>query len=171
MKIQIDMAHLKQQQIKGNILTYYRRKTGKQVRVKLEQYMLDIISLYQSDKSDYVFPLLYSNINNKVKERSYPTALNQYNRNLRLLAKSAGIPTTLTSYIARHSWASIAYQRNVALPIISKAMGHTDTKTTLIYINEIGDKQLAEANHKLLEDVFLRPLGKRCCMFLKTVQR
>ena len=59
----------------------------------------------------------------------------------------------LTSYVARHSWASLAYQHNVDLPVISKAMGHTSTKTTLVYIREIDDTRIDSANHKMLEEM------------------
>ena len=84
---------------------------------------------------------------------SYPSALNRYNRSLKLLARQAGIPVKLTSYVARHSWASIAYEQGVALPVISKALGHTNTETTLVYIEGIKDERLAEANRKLLERI------------------
>ncbi|WP_036931988.1 site-specific integrase [Prevotella sp. HUN102] len=167
----VDMANLRQHQIKDGILTYYRRKTGKQVRVKIEQCMQDIILRYTTEKSDYVFPILYKIINKKIRKRTYSTALNLYNQNLKRLAHEANIGVALTSYISRHSWASIAYSHNVELPVISQAMGHTDTQTTLIYINEIGDKQIAQANHKVLEEIFSRTLGKRCYTFLKTMQR
>src|SRR3712207_7772652 len=59
----------------------------------------------------------------------------RYNRSLKLLARQAGISVNLTSYVARHSWASIAYEQGIALPVISKVLGHTNTETTLVYID------------------------------------
>ena len=148
-----DLAHLRKRQVKDGVLTYRRRKTGRQVRVKLEKCMLDILGKYKAEGTDYLFPILYKVKDGKVHPVSYPCALNRYNRSLKELARQAGIGVNLTSYVARHSWASIAYEHGVGLPVISKALGHTDTKTTLIYIEGIKDERLAEANRGLLERI------------------
>jgi len=173
----VDLAHLKRSQIKDGILTYRRCKTGQQIRVTLEPCMLEILAKYESAKSDFLFPILYKvkggekdrikgcttdkgkddrkngTKDGKAVEVSYPSALNRYNRLLKELARRVGIKEELTSYVARHSWASIAYANNIELPVISKALGHTDTKTTLIYIAEIKDERLASANRKLLKEI------------------
>ena len=57
----------------------------------------------------------------------------------------------LTSYVARHSWASAAFSNNVDMPVISKALGHANPRNTLIYIRQLSDEQLATANHRLLD--------------------
>ena len=157
----VDLAHLKRSQIKNGVLTYHRRKTGQQVRVKLEPCMIDILDKYATQESEYLFPILYKveegkdGKGGKTVEVPYPSALNRYNRALKTLARQAGISVNLTSYVARHSWASIAYGRNIDLPVISKALGHTNTQTTLVYISEIDDRQLASANRKLLKGIFM----------------
>lgn len=155
----VDMAYIKKSQIKDGVLTYYRHKTGKQVRIKLEKCMSDIISKYENKHTDYIFPII-CRTNKQVAERSYDSTLNYYNRTLKTLSQKAGINRRLTSYVARHSWASIAYRKNIGLSIISKALGHTNTQITLIYINEINDAQLTKANKEILKEVFL-PLNKR----------
>ncbi|AVM58613.1 recombinase [Bacteroides heparinolyticus] len=148
-----DLAHLRKRQVKDGVLTYRRRKTGRQVRVKLEKCMLEILGRYKAEGTDYLFPILYKVKDGRICPVSYPCALNRYNRSLKQLARQAGIGVNLTSYVARHSWASIAYEHGVGLPVISKALGHTDTKTTLIYIEGIKDERLAEANRELLERI------------------
>ena len=148
-----DLAHLRKRQVKDGVLTYRRCKTGRQVRVKLEKCMLDILEKYKAEGTDYLFPILYKVKDGRICPVSYPCALNRYNRSLKQLARQAGIAVNLTSYVARHSWASIAYEQGVDLPVISKALGHTDTKTTLIYIEGIKDERLAEANRGLLERI------------------
>ena len=145
-----DLAHLRKPQVKDGVLTYRRCKTGRQVRVKLEKCMLDILEKYKAEGTDYLFPILYKVKDGRICPVSYPCALSRYNRSLKQLARRAGITVNLTSYVARHSWASIAYEQGVDLPVISKALGHTDTKTTLIYIEGIKDERLAEANRELL---------------------
>ena len=64
---------------------------------------------------------------------------------------SSSIP--LSSYVVRHSWASIAYQHNMDIGLIGKALGHTKTSTTFVYIKSLFDSNLASANQSLMQDI------------------
>ena len=147
----IDIAFLRRNQISDNVLTYYRHKTGQRVIVHLESCMFEIINRYQSE-NEYVFPLLHS-LDPQKAYCEYLKKLNRYNRSLKTLAKKAGLNIRLTSYVARHTWASIAHASNMDMPVISKALGHTNPQTTLTYIKEINDYRLAKANRELLRRV------------------
>ena len=157
----VDLAFLKQSQVKDGYIEYRRHKTGQHIRVKIEPPMLDIINRYAREDSPYLFPIL-TNQNPQGAMREYERKRSKYNRLLRQYAKKTMLPH-LTSYVARHSWASIAYSNNVALPIISKAMGHTSTQTTLIYISEINDHKIEEANDRII-----KPLLDRQCQHKAT---
>lgn len=157
-----DMAYLRKCNICDSLLVYSRRKTGKRVTVRIEPCMLHIMKRYAVAGTDYVFPILYKVKNGKTLPIDYNTALNSYNRDLKHLSKVAGIKTSLTSYVARHSWASYAYAQNVSLSVISKALGHSNPRTTLVYVNELTDDRVARENKKLLKGIFRTPLGKRC---------
>jgi integrase len=146
----VDMAFLRRDQISNGRMTYYRHKTGQYISVKIEPCMHDIISRYELSDSDYVFPLLSSDDPVAAYEE-YQLALNRYNRTLKRLAKKAGLVCKLTSYVARHSWASAAFSNNVDMPVISKALGHANPRNTLIYIRQLSDEQLSTANHRLLD--------------------
>ena len=141
-----DAVRLQWSQVSEGSLTYYRRKTGQRVCVALDPLMTEIAERYRLPDSDKLFPCFAP-----ASEHDYLSQLNHYNRALKRLAAMAGITHKLTSYVARHSWASMAYKASVDLPIISKALGHTNPQTTLIYVKEINDSRLAEANHKLLD--------------------
>lgn len=145
----VDMAFLKKSQMADNQIVYYRHKTGQRVAVHLEPCMIEIINRHQSTKSDYVFPLLHSSEPEKAYVE-YLYMLNRYNRTLKRLARKAGVCSRLTSYTSRHSWASVAFSNNVDLPVISKALGHTNPQTTLTYIRQINDSRLEEANKAIL---------------------
>jgi integrase len=143
----VDMAFLRKSQINGERLVYLRHKTGQRISVRLEPCMTEIIRRYQTDHSEYVFPIIDSN--DPYKE--YHQKLVGYNRALKSLGKKAGISANLTSYTPRHTWASLAYSSNVDLPVISKALGHTNPQTTMTYIRQINDARLEDANHGILE--------------------
>lgn len=149
----VDMAHLKRSQISNGIIMYYRHKTKQPVHIRIEPCIQEIIDRYHNPESKYVFPFLTSE--NKMKAlRQYLTNLGRYNRTLKRIAAMAGVSANITSYTMRHTWASLAFRNNIDLPIISKALGHTNTNTTITYIREIDDAPVAEANHKLLEKLF-----------------
>lgn len=146
----VDMAFLRRSQIRNGQIVYHRRKTGQRVCIHVEPCMEEIMGRYsRHTASDYVFPIL-TGIAVDSTDAAYNAKLSQYNRCLRMLAHRAGV-NALTSYTARHSWASIAYKCNVDLPVISKALGHTDTKTTLTYIREIDDTRLRQANSQIIK--------------------
>lgn len=147
----VDIAFLRRSQIIDNMIVYYRHKTGQRINVPLEPCIIEIINRYQND-SEYVFPLLKSEEPEKAY-KEYLQMLNRYNRSLKSLAKKTGISLRLTSYTARHTWASVAYSSNVDLPIIAKALGHTNPQTTLTYIREINDDRLAAANHEIVNRI------------------
>ncbi|MBR4729017.1 MAG: site-specific integrase [Prevotella sp.] len=147
----VDVAFLRRSQISDNLLTYHRHKTGQRIVIPLEYCMSEIINRYKSD-SEYVFPLLHS-LETQKAYHEYLRMLNRYNRALKTLAIKAGVMKRLTSYTARHTWASVAYNENVDLPVISRALGHTNPQTTLTYIRGINDDRLAQANHKIVSRV------------------
>ena len=150
----IDLAFLRKAQVKNGYIEYRRHKTGQRIKVKIEPLMQQIINRYARENSYYLFPIL-SCSDESLAMREYERKRSKYNRLLGQLAKKTMLPH-LTSYVARHSWASIAYSNNVALPIISKAMGHSSTQTTLVYISEINDHKLEEANKRMISPLLDR---------------
>ena len=140
----VDMAHLQTSHISNGHISYMRHKTGQRISIRIEDCMQDIIDRYHCPDSTFVFPILSS-------DRQYDKQLNRYNRTLKRLAEKAGIKSNITSYVARHTWASIAYQSSVELSVISKALGHTNPQTTLVYIKDINDDKLEAANHNILK--------------------
>ena len=146
----VDMAFLRKSQIDNERLVYLRHKTGQRISVRLEPCMTEIIRRYQTDHSDYVFPIIDSTDPDQAY-KEYLQKLEGYNRALKSLSKKAGISANLTSYTPRHTWASLAYSNNVDLAVIAKALGHTNPQTTLTYIRQVNDVRLEEANHGILE--------------------
>lgn len=150
----VDIAFLQKRQVKDGYIVYHRHKTGQRIRVKIEQPMLQILHRYAHENSPYVFPILSASQDAHVM-KEYENARTRYNRHLRKIGSMAGIRRKLTSYVARHSWASTAYHSNVDLSVISKALGHTSPNTTLTYIREIDDNRIDTANHHLLQSIHI----------------
>lgn len=145
----VDIAFLHKEQIQDGMIIYERHKTGQQIIVKIEGCMQEIIDRYSKADSDFVFPIITTH-NPAQAYKQYQSSLRTYNRNLHKLEKVAGLKRSLTSYVVRHTWASIAYDTNIDLAVIASALGHTTPNTTRIYIRDINNRRLAEANKKVL---------------------
>ena len=148
----VDIAFLLKSQIHNDHIIYYRHKTGQRICIKLETPIEQIIHRYIRKDSPYVFPILSAGTHADVF-RDYENARSRYNRHLRKIGEMAGLAHRLTSYVARHSWASMAYHANIDLSVISKALGHTSPNTTLTYIREIDDERIDQTNHLLLNQI------------------
>ncbi len=143
----VDLARLQSRQVEGNHLVYQRSKTGQLIIVELVDVMRQIIRRWREPASDYLFPIL----SGTSKQRDYDTALRSYNRRLAKLSHLCHLTAELTSYTARHSWASEAYRLGVPVQTISTCMGHTTESTTRIYLNSLSTQQIDESVHPLLD--------------------
>lgn len=147
----VDIAFLQKSQVSETTIHYARHKTGQEITVALEPCMQNIMNRYASDSSKYVFPIITSQIPVET-HRQYQAHLRNYNNQLARLSRMIGASRKLSSYVVRHTWASMAYKHNMDLGLISRALGHTKTSTTFIYIRELFCPELGEANRKLLKD-------------------
>lgn len=145
----VDIAFLKKSSVSDNVLYYTRRKTGQRLSVKIEYCMQVIIDRYNVAESEYIFPILKSDIYSKSYQQ-YRKAVNIYNANLKKLSLYAGLEVPLTSYVARHSWATIAHNNNIPISVISAALGHTSEQTTQIYLASIDNSKIDEANSRII---------------------
>ncbi len=134
----IDIAFLRPEQIDHGTLTYIRRKTGRTFRVKLESCCLELLDRYAHPGARYVFPILTST-DARTAMREYRSKACYHNRLLKQLSERAGLKTPLSFYVARHTWASTAFRSGVDMETISRAMGHSSTRITHVYIKNIDD--------------------------------
>lgn len=130
----IDMAHLRKENIKDGVCTYYRKKTRKEVEVKVNEGMQKIIDSFAAEvvNSPYLFPIITGE--GETARRQYETALRTQNRRLKALAKLAEIDKRLTTHVARHTCAtSVMLANKVTLENLAKILGHKSTKMTQRY--------------------------------------
>ena len=148
----VDMAYLKKTDVTGGMITYCRHKTGQLLVLRIEPCMKMILEHYMSDtgESPYVFPIITSE-EPELAYRQYQNGLNYHNQKLKLLGKQIGEKLPLSSYLARHSWATAARNHNVPLSVISAGMGHTSERTTLIYLDSLDNSIIDNANNQILE--------------------
>ena len=147
----IDMAYLKKSNLKNGILSYRRQKTGQQLFIKWEEPMQEIVNKYDTTGTPYLLPVI-RDMERDVR-RQYKSAAHRINHLLKRLGKQVGVAIPLTTYVARHGWASIAKSKNIPISIISEAMGHDSEKTTLIYLASLDTSAVDKANSIILKSL------------------
>lgn len=142
----IDMAYLTDNNLRNGHLTYYRRKTGGRLDIRWEQQMQAIIDKYPKD-SFYLLPILTHDADDR---QTYKKLSKRINRHLKQIGEMVQLQIPLTMYVARHSWASIAKQKQIPISVISDALGHESEKTTLIYLSTLDASAVDNANSEIL---------------------
>ena len=147
----VDMAYLRKSDIKDGTLTYMRKKTGQQLTIRWERMMQQIVDRYAVKNSEFLLPIIH--FRNGKERNQYRNVQTKINRGLKEVARVAGVDHRLTMYVARHTWATIARQMKVPIDIISSGMGHTNEKTTEIYLKSIDMSILDNANWQIIESI------------------
>ena len=148
----VDLAYLRKNDLCGNVITYRRRKTGRSLSVTLtpEAILLMDKCVDRASDSPYLFPILKSAEGTQEAYHEYQLALRTFNFQLELLGRLLGTSDRLSSYTARHTWATTAYYCEVHPGIISEAMGHSSITVTETYLKPFHDKKIDEANLRIL---------------------
>jgi integrase len=101
-------------------------------------------------KSPYVFPILVPGIEDltAIYDRKI-NMLKRFNKNFKVIAKKIGLEK-LTSYVARHSWATVMRDARQPHEVISNGLGHQDPNQTMTYLGQFDNKVLDKANEAIL---------------------
>ena len=146
-----DIANLKKTDLQGDNLSYCRRKTGQRITIHWEPCMQQVADKYKNEGSPYLIPII--TCPGEDEARQYQNKIHLINHHLKKLGEELGLSSKLTSYVARHSWASIAKSQDVPVAAISEAMGHTTERTTRIYLKSFENTLVDCANQKVLRAI------------------
>lgn len=149
----IDLAFLRHENIINGRIEYKRRKTGRLHSIKmtsrLEELLKPFLELEGKSENDFLFPVL---TNEQSREKQYDAArdeMGRYNKSLKELGKAAGLSVGLTSYVARHSFATIAKYEGMPTTIISEALGHSNPEITQVYLDSFEQSVLDDWNDRV----------------------
>lgn len=150
----VDIAHLTPKNIIDGRLIYQRQKTHGSINLMLSDKAQQIIDKYADYQKQaiYLFPILHGkrHITPMQKNNRVHKVCHQINQELKVFAKELNIKAEVTTYVARHSFATILKKSGVNIGIISEALGHQDIRTTQIYLSRFDNEQVDEAMKNLL---------------------
>lgn len=152
----VDLSFIKWSDIVEDRVIYKRRKTGKIYSIKLTGKAHQILNHYRETHSGtpYALPIIpHHALGDMAKEMFYTRQGYKYcNINLRRIAALCGITEKITTYVARHSWATIAKSLGYSKDLIAEALGHEHgNKVTGIYLDQYADSVIDEANDRVCE--------------------
>ena len=142
----VDMAYLKKKDLQNGVLVYRRQKTGQQLFIKWEKPMQEIVGKYDTSATPY------RDMDTDARKQ-YKNAAHLVNDKLKKIGRQLGLAIPLTSYVARHAWASIAKSKNIPISTISEAMGHDSENTTRIYLASLDTSVVDKANSLILKSL------------------
>jgi site-specific recombinase XerD len=150
----VDLAQLKWANIEKNQLFYTRKKTNELINVPLMGQAVKILEIYKRfsncKKDDFIFPILSAihstsiTITNRLHKVNH-----QINQDLQQIGETLKLDVKLTTYVARHTFATVLKKEGISVSIIGQALGHEDEKTTRIYLDSFGSDIMQQAFEKL----------------------
>ncbi|MCP9611775.1 tyrosine-type recombinase/integrase [Coprobacter tertius] len=149
-------------------IQYLRSKTGIPINFIVPPEALKIMNDYSRINSPYVFPFLHMHHKIKEKEIGEESALRRVNRHALAIGEKAGLSTPLTTYVIRHTWATLMLEAGKPVELISQCLGHTSIRTTQIYLSKISihkvDREVEDMVNLMLRNGTKRPgspIGKK----------
>lgn len=145
-----DIAQLKWENLKGDKLVFFRAKTinttkknPKLTTVYLTDYAIKIIDKYCNQTKTpkaLIFPIISDELSKEqqfLKIKNFTRFLNQ---NFKSFAVSAGLDESISTYWARHSFATSAIRNGASMEFVSEALSHNNIKTTQGYFAGFEDE-------------------------------
>lgn len=146
-----DIARLTKDNILENRLIYIRKKTQKQIKVLLQEQAIKLIQKYSMPDNPYLFPILSSfHKTEQQKVNRIHKIIAKVNKSLKEIGERLNIPIDLTTYVARHSFATVLKRSGVNTSLICEALGHSSERVTQIYLDSFGNDQMEDAMKNLL---------------------
>lgn len=155
-----DIALLKYKNIKGGYFEFERAKTERTVDtqtivvVHLTDFSKHIIEKYgNKDRGpeQYIFSIVDGTLDGEIIHQRVGNFTRFVNQHIKSLAKANGLPEEITSYWARHSFATLTIQNGANLEFVKEAFGHQSITTTQTYFAGFEDKTKKDIIDNLLK--------------------
>jgi integrase/recombinase XerD len=148
----VDLAHLKVGYVVDGRINYARQKTATPLSFGIMPEAQVILDYYLTGKGkdDFILPIITTDDTQK-QYNQVVDKRRRFNKKLKKIAELCGIDENLTSYVTRHSFATRAKNLGVPVASISELLGHTDIRTTQIYLDSLPSDMLDDHYKKITQ--------------------
>src|SRR6185437_5977239 len=156
-----DIAHLKYSNIDGDVITFIRAKTQrekkanpKRITVIISKEIGKIIDQWGNKPgkpNTYIFPILEESFSPEQVYDRIQQATKLINKYVSGIAKTIGLKDRVTSYTARHSFATVLKRSGATTEYISESLGHSSLTTTENYLADFEIEEKRKWAEKLTQ--------------------
>ena len=153
-----DIALLKYSDIKNDKFSYYRAKTfdksaeKTEITIYLTDFTNGIIKKYGvKNKDSFVFDVLEAKDNSLIQYKKIKNFTRYVNDHIKRVARANDLPKDLSTYWARHSFATNSLRKGASMEFISEALNHSDLNVTKNYFAGFEDEAKKEFANSLLD--------------------
>ena len=147
----VDIAYLTEDNIIDNQLVYVRKKTKKRIKLPLQPIAIELINKYKKADNLFLFPILNDfHKSEQQKINRVRKVIKKVNKRLKEIGEELNLPIDLTTYVARHSFATSLKRSGVNTSLICEALGHSPERVTQIYLDSFSNDQMEDAMKNLL---------------------
>lgn len=153
-----DICRLRFSNIDSEKMTFYRSKTVgtkkgnlKPIVVPLTAEIGRIIDKWKAPGagSDYLLPILKPELTPRQELNKIQWTIKRINDAMRVIASDLGISKEVNTYVARHTFATVAMRNGFEVAMISKALGHTSVQITEKYLGSFESEQMIKLAEKI----------------------
>ena len=151
------MLRLRYSDISGDEIKWNRKKTFREKRDKSKTVayylpeMKEIVNRWgnpNSKPTDFIFPYLHDKLSPIDEKRIIKNVTSLINKKMKIIGKRLGIGPCST-YVARHSFSNIQMQSGASVAYISKALSHSNIKTTEAYLGSFTSEAIKKQANEL----------------------
>ncbi|OSZ81165.1 hypothetical protein CAP36_07995 [Chitinophagaceae bacterium IBVUCB2] len=154
-----DILRLKYENIHGDYVRFTRAKTfltnrsnSTQISFHLTNELVAIIDRFgnkEKSPDNFIFPVLHAGLTPTKEMATVQQFTQMVNKYLFKIAEETGIDKKVTTYFARHSFATVLKKKGISPLLISESLGHTSLKTTESYLDSFEDERKKEIGELL----------------------
>lgn len=156
-----DIALLKYRDIADDKIVFYRAKTTsttkgdlKPITVYLNDFTTQIIKKYglkQLKKNQYIFDIINDEMDEETKRRAIQNFTRFINQHMKNLCKSNQLSEVISTYTARHSFASNFVANGGSIIDIMESLGHGNIQTTQNYLRSFDSDTKKQLSKSLID--------------------
>jgi len=153
-----DIISLKFKNLLGDTIQYDRSKTSNTIQnpkpivitlLPQAKTILKHWAVKKKKEEDYIFPVLRKDISELQKQKDKDQFVKTINKYMKEIGKEIGYDKPLTTYAARHSFATVLKRSGAPTEFISESLGHKSLQTTEAYLDSFED----ESRKKFMENL------------------
>ena len=144
-----DICRLRYRNVEGNKIVFIRAKTDRTTKQNQKPIVVMLTEEAQSiiqrwgispmHPEAFVFGLLSEGLTPNKERRVIKQVTKTVNKYIKRIAQAVGIEAHVTSYTARHSFATVLKRSGAPIEFISESLGHSDLRTTENYLDSFED--------------------------------